>query len=741
MKNHLYFGYCNHLPLKENVLICNSKNTNQSDIENFFNIYKFYNQEKPKINHKKHLFSILHVQKLSQLCSNFLIQKIQQISFETHFPLIIFFYQKDNYQIPNIVSHFPNFLISEKIESIPEEDLKSIFKNHFKNYKRIKLFTSKIPGMGKTHQIRKYFYEKYNQDQNQENKAIYLYIKISKGTKSEIIQEINQILNKNSINFQNKIKFLHIDLTFSPILETLDFLWELSMWNSFEDERKLENNLIWIFDDSFKIVFEIPSYIKSSSENGLNNFPPLKYFKEKECKMNSDNFSFSSYPILNFQIEKEENPELKKIANLIQSNRNHLKEYKNTNGLTQITNSLNQEPNSKEYFNLLLNQFENNLQTKFISFRTFSNFQYLMKNLLQYFMWLLFNKDEIIQKNFENDSEKYYYFLNQIITNCLNFNIELASPFFHFNSNLENSNNLEEFSKLLKNKIEWKKRNLSFPILFSKKINNNQEGGYKLFLISNSEIKQLFQNDLNFDNQNIIIFHEKLKNETKIEIKMKDILQIFNSLIPKSFEITNEIIQNYEENQKKRGNFLTSENLFKMIYIQFKLWAKIPVIINGGNEYEKLLLITYLIEDILNQPLIIFNVNFQTKKEEIIQEIQEIQNQNTNPIDHINIYFHEFNKGSKESISLIKEILLNRSINGKNLQGNVHLLASLKSFSSNQFERNEKTQFISQYQLISDSFYEDIYDFGKLTKISKKKYILSILHQLFQQKENLQNFF
>ncbi|KAJ5080663.1 hypothetical protein M0811_13847 [Anaeramoeba ignava] len=29
------------------------------------------------------------------------------------------------------------------------------------------------------------------------------------------------------------------------------------------------------------------------------------------------------------------------------------------------------KPNSKEYFNLLLNQFENNLQTKFISFRTF----------------------------------------------------------------------------------------------------------------------------------------------------------------------------------------------------------------------------------------------------------------------------------------------------------------------------------------------------------------------------------
>ncbi|KAJ5066316.1 hypothetical protein M0811_03650 [Anaeramoeba ignava] len=94
----LYFGYCKHFPLKENVLICDFNQTKKSDIEKFINIYKFYNKlfYLNQNQNQKYLFSIIHSQRLSKKCSKFLLQELEKINYEKEicFPLIIFFYEK-----------------------------------------------------------------------------------------------------------------------------------------------------------------------------------------------------------------------------------------------------------------------------------------------------------------------------------------------------------------------------------------------------------------------------------------------------------------------------------------------------------------------------------------------------------------------------------------------------------------------------------------------------------------------
>ncbi|KAJ5066707.1 hypothetical protein M0811_13387 [Anaeramoeba ignava] len=201
----LYLGYCNHFPLKENILFCDSNST-KNDINNFFNIYQIYNEKYENIPKNKYLFSILHSHKLSQECLKVLTEKIQNISFTIHFPLIIFFYEE---KIGNfrIVNQFPKCLITNKIKIISKKKISQIYKKYHKLYPKIQLFTSKISGMGKTYQIHKKFNEEY-----QKENYLYFNIILSKEISNDFIKDK-----------EKEKKFFHIELPFSPRIRNFRF--------------------------------------------------------------------------------------------------------------------------------------------------------------------------------------------------------------------------------------------------------------------------------------------------------------------------------------------------------------------------------------------------------------------------------------------------------------------------------------------------------------------------------------
>ncbi|KAJ5077417.1 hypothetical protein M0811_05940 [Anaeramoeba ignava] len=173
----------------------------------------------------------------------------------------------------------------------------------------------------------------------------------------------------------------------------------------------------------------------------------------------------------------------------------------------------------------------------------------------------------------------------------------------------------------------------------------------EMIIISNNQIKSLFNQKLEkFLNNNVLIkIYENFQNdEEKIEIEKEIILKILNSF-------------NSKQDIKDYPKFITSNNLMKLINIHYRLIAKLPVIFIEGNDYEKNLLIHYLLEEILKQKLIILNINSKTNKKDIEQIIEKAENIiKEKPNSKINILFNDFNTGSKECIILLKKILIDR---------------------------------------------------------------------------------
>ncbi|KAJ5072925.1 hypothetical protein M0811_09137 [Anaeramoeba ignava] len=426
---YFYFMHCGYFPLKENVLICNQKNTKESDIINFFNIYQFYSKNLKSKTFPDFLFSIFHPQRLSRECTNILIQKIKEFSYETKFPLVIFFYENEVGDF-DLVKHFPEYLISRQIEKIPKQSIKSIFQKKSQiDKKNILVFTSSVAGNGKTYNIRRTFYKNYS-------KADYFHINLAKGNTSEILEKMDLIL-QNHNKEKEASHFIHIGLPFLPKLETLDFLWTLSMWNSIENKRKMKQNFIWSLKDHSNdiLVFEIPSNRKENSQNGLNYFPPLTYYNSIiNCEFVSDVFSFNQYKI---------------------NSENKIEKQKDTELIEAIQNiKLEQKLDKENFFNFLKSELHKKLPGQPITFRLFSNFSSLLKKSI-------------------NLVDKSYLDSEYTMSEYLGFLVNIVTHFLKWTTKVIKSNETDDLLELLKDKINWEARSIFFSEFFKKNFKKN----------------------------------------------------------------------------------------------------------------------------------------------------------------------------------------------------------------------------------------------------------------------------
>ncbi|KAJ5067888.1 hypothetical protein M0811_12806 [Anaeramoeba ignava] len=482
----LYFGYCKHFPLKENVLICDFNQTKKSDIEKFINIYKFYNKlfYLNQNQNQKYLFSIIHSQRLSKKCSKFLLQELEKINYEKEicFPLIIFFYEK-NIGSFDIVKNFPYSLISCQINPLSTKIIKKIFQSKSKFYQNKKVFTSQLAGMGKTYQIQKEIYQK-----SQENQNKYFQIFITNGNPIEFIEKINEYLNKINYsphfkidNPENIIKYLHIKLYFLPNLKMMNLIWNLIIWNLVESKRKITNNFIWNSDPSYFFSFEIPSNRKKDSENGLNDFPLLKWLEEKQCQFSSNEFSFTKYKLnQSFEIieDDEHKQKMNEVAQFIKQNIDYFQEFENRKNIKD----------EKETFKFIQKRFSEKLPGQPLTYRLIMNFTQILKRninfLNDYFSIENFqNKDETIMKKYFGNLLKFYFFsIINIVARFLKWSTKDIDS---------NSNILEYFSTLLKEKVKWEDRMIYLPIF-----SNIRENDIEMNLISNQKIKNLFDQNI-----------------------------------------------------------------------------------------------------------------------------------------------------------------------------------------------------------------------------------------------------
>ncbi|KAJ5066706.1 hypothetical protein M0811_13386 [Anaeramoeba ignava] len=428
------------------------------------------------------------------------------------------------------------------------------------------------------------------------------------------------------------------------------------------------------------------------------------------------------------------NKKLKNVAKLIELSNNNFKQFKNLQ-IEKRKEFINQEPDKKEFFNLIEKKILQKLPGQPLTFRIIFIICSILKSqiiLLQNCQFLDSNQLRIILFKEENE-EIYEKFISQLFSFYLDSIVNISSRYIKWSTKIEKleTNEFEDFSNLLKDRIDWNQKFFTFPIF----LNQNKNESLEMIIISNNQIKSLFNQKLeNFLNNNVLIkIYENFQNdEEKIEIEKEIILKILNSF-------------NSKQDIKDYPIFLTSNNLMKLINIHYRLIAKLPVIFIEGNDYEKNLLIHYLLEEILKQKLIILNINSKTTKKDIEQIIEKAENIiKEKPNSKINILFNDFNTGSKECIILLKKILIDRSFDLLNLSKQINLLASIKSFQSKKYssqikpnESNESNiieEIISKPQLIPDSFFEDIYDFGNLSEKGENNYILSMIYQKFPKK-------
>ncbi|KAJ5067279.1 hypothetical protein M0811_13057 [Anaeramoeba ignava] len=93
----LYFIFCQHFPLKENVLFCDSQDIDENIIDSFFKTYSDYNIKN---------------------------KKIESISYETKIPLVIFFSEQNEKSLK--LNESSTTLIEKQIPSLSKKNWKNI---------------------------------------------------------------------------------------------------------------------------------------------------------------------------------------------------------------------------------------------------------------------------------------------------------------------------------------------------------------------------------------------------------------------------------------------------------------------------------------------------------------------------------------------------------------------------------------------------------------------------------------
>ena len=298
-----------------------------------------------------------------------------------------------------------------------------------------------------------------------------------------------------------------------------------------------------------------------------------------------------------------------------------------------------------------------------------------------------------------------------------------------------------EFQNLLMEKIDkedLKKKNKDYIDLLSEKYNNDLEGK-------------------KFDIPLIFIIKEKMSYEPlkieKIISNPKNSSKEYLSYIKNILNLPNEI----EEGKKGKKSLLsilsyqtdnyviTNDNFTKMVLLVYRIIADIPVILMGETGCGKTALIIKLSQILNNGEKVIEIINihpgitdkYLCKKMEEMNKIAE-----DNKGKELWVFFDEIN--TCLSLSLLTEIFVNKTFNGKKLNDKIRLIGACNPYRRREKEMercgygreniNDK-ELVYSVQPLPQSLLNYVFSFGSLNKDDEKKYIYSIIEKLFVEGE------
>ena len=289
---------------------------------------------------------------------------------------------------------------------------------------------------------------------------------------------------------------------------------------------------------------------------------------------------------------------------------------------------------------------------------------------------------------------------------------------------------------------------------FSKLLTGIDKNDKKDFIDKLSEVYDNDLHNMTFDTPLVFIIKEKKKfDELYIPKKesldynsSKDYLQRIKEVLNLPFNIESllSIIE-----AKNNNYVITNDNFKKMVLLVYRIIANIPVIIMGDTGCGKTALITKL-NQILNNgesTLEIINIHPGITDDKLCQKMEEVDKKAESlkcKNKELWVFFDEMN--TCLSLSLLTEIFINRTYNGKKFNDNIRLIGACNPYRKRKGNKEKcglsrpddnESELVYLVQPLPQSLLYYVFSFGSIDEEDEKKYIHSIIEKLFTKEENI----
>ena len=316
---------------------------------------------------------------------------------------------------------------------------------------------------------------------------------------------------------------------------------------------------------------------------------------------------------------------------------------------------------------------------------------------------------------------------------------------------------IEEFTNFTKYFI-----NGGFAKLLTEINNNNIKEKDYVDLLSEAYCNDLL--DMEFPSPFGFMTKEKEKSEKSYNYT-NDSEEYKNSkyylkLIKEIFDLQNEVDEDKGQYksllsiiEEKNNNYvITIDNFKKMVLLFFRIQANIPVIIMGETGCGKTELIIKLNQIINNgkKNIEIININPDITDEKLCKEMEEKNKIAKEKKDkELWVFFDEMN--TCLSLSLLTEIFINRTYNGKDIRDNIRLIGACNPYRrrkmeiekfrlatiSDDNENSKDKELVYLVQPLPQSLLFYVFCFGSIDQNNEKYYIHSIIEKLFSKEEKI----
>ena len=198
--------------------------------------------------------------------------------------------------------------------------------------------------------------------------------------------------------------------------------------------------------------------------------------------------------------------------------------------------------------------------------------------------------------------------------------------------------------------------------------------------------------------------------------------------------------------EEKNNNYvITIDNYKKMVLLIYRIKANVPVILMGETGCGKTALIIKLSQILNNGETNVEIINIHPGiTDEKLCDIMDGKNKlaEKQKNKELWIFFDEIN--TCLSLSLLTEIFINRSYNGKKLSDNIRLIGACNPYRRrkegkeksglSKSEDNDK-ELVYLVQPLPQSLLFYVFSFGRIDDEDEKKYIHSIIEKLFTEQE------